>query len=87
MVPLDDVDLPSTPPPEDVVPDACDTRALTRLLDRLAPPLRESLLLREVMELSYAEIAHLQGVPIGTVMSRLHAARRKMAKLLRKEGR
>ena len=49
-------------------------------------PFREILWLREVMEMSYAEIAEVQDVPIGTVMSRLHAARRKAAAVLRKDG-
>jgi DNA-directed RNA polymerase specialized sigma24 family protein len=44
--------------------------------------LREVLWLREVMDLSYAEIAKVQHVPVGTVMSRLHAARRKAGRLL-----
>ena len=52
------------------------------LLSRLAPPLRETLWLREVGDLSYAEIAEFCGVPVGTVMSRLHSARRKMSRLL-----
>ena len=41
----------------------------------LSPALRETLWLREVLALPYAEIARRQNIPIGTVMSRLHAAR------------
>ena len=52
------------------------------LLDGLSPVLRETLWLREVAELTYAEIAAVQSVPIGTVMSRLHAARKRAARLL-----
>ena len=70
-------DLPPDPGP------APDTAALATLelatlwagLERLSPALRETLWLREVHALPYAEIAERQGVPIGTVMSRLHAAR------------
>jgi RNA polymerase sigma-70 factor (ECF subfamily) len=53
-----------------------------RLLGELPAPLREALWLRAVGGRSYAEIAALQDVPIGTVMSRLHAARARLAKKL-----
>lgn len=78
-------------PDQGVAGDA-ETEALARievddslaLLGRLTPALRETLWLREVGELSYAEIAQLQGVPVGTVMSRLHSARRKASRILRR---
>jgi RNA polymerase sigma-70 factor (ECF subfamily) len=39
---------------------------------------REILVLRDYQDLSYAEIAEVLDIPIGTVMSRLHAARRRL---------
>ncbi|SBT04096.1 RNA polymerase sigma factor, sigma-70 family [Candidatus Accumulibacter aalborgensis] len=44
-------------------------------LRALAPPFREVVVLRELEGLSYAEIAHVAAIPIGTVMSRLSRAR------------
>ena len=55
--------------------------ALSRL-DQLPPALRDTLVLRVLEEKSYAEIAQLQRIPIGTVMSRLHAARSRLSKEL-----
>jgi len=52
-----------------------DLRRLDRLIETLPPPLREAIVLRELHELDYREIAEVTGVPIGTVMSRLHRAR------------
>jgi RNA polymerase sigma-70 factor (ECF subfamily) len=52
-----------------------DLRRLDRLIEALAPPLREAIVLRELQELDYRQIAEVTGVPIGTVMSRLHRAR------------
>jgi RNA polymerase sigma-70 factor (ECF subfamily) len=51
------------------------TQALHRALAALPPDLRECLVLRELEECSYKEIARIVGVPIGTVMSRLWRAR------------
>jgi RNA polymerase sigma-70 factor (ECF subfamily) len=51
-------------------------------LGKLAPEDREVLMLREYEQLSYAEIAALQRVPINTVRSRLFRARRALKELL-----
>jgi RNA polymerase sigma-70 factor (ECF subfamily) len=52
-----------------------DLRRLDQLIEALPVPLRETIVLRELHELGYREIAEVTGVPIGTVMSRLHRAR------------
>jgi RNA polymerase sigma-70 factor (ECF subfamily) len=52
--------------------------ALEKALDRLSPTIRETFVLFADGDLSYKEIAEFQNVPIGTVMSRIHAAREKL---------
>jgi len=55
---------------------------LTRAIEQLPEAARETLLLREVEGLSYAEIASALSIPKGTVMSRLFYARKQVQKLL-----
>jgi RNA polymerase sigma-70 factor, ECF subfamily len=57
-----------------------DTEAIRRLVAELPDPFREAIVLREVNDLSYSEIADVVGVPIGTVMSRLARARSMLRK-------
>jgi RNA polymerase sigma-70 factor, ECF subfamily len=52
-----------------------DGVALQRLIEALPEPFREVLVLREVNDLDYREIAAVVGAPLGTVMSRLSRAR------------
>lgn len=56
--------------------------AVGRALDELQDDHREIIVLRHIHGLSYAQIADCLGVPKGTVMSRLHAARRRIRDLL-----
>lgn len=83
---LTEQDLEAAPNFEEDVDSAIDAGVVGEMLAELSPPLREVLWLREVMDLSYAEIAEVQSVPVGTVMSRLHSARGRAAKLLRAKG-
>lgn len=53
-----------------------------QVLERLPEPFRETLVLRELEELGYRDIANVTGVPIGTVMSRLARGREMLAKLV-----
>ena len=57
-----------------------------RELAALPRPHREILILREFLDLAYAEIAEVLGVPPGTVMSRLHRARSALADRVRSYG-
>jgi len=60
--------------------------ALTKAIDALPDDAKRTLLLREVDGLSYAEIAKSLEIPKGTVMSRLHHARRRVRELLIEAG-
>lgn len=54
-------------------------------IEKLPAEYREVLVLRELEELSYKQIAQVTGVPIGTVMSRLARARQRLEAALREE--
>jgi len=79
-VALDDDDveaIPSArPTPEQVLMEQANREMLREALAGLPVPYREILLLCEVEEMSYEEIAQVLGIPAGTVMSRLHRARK-----------
>ncbi|MGO9923439.1 MAG: RNA polymerase sigma factor [Isosphaeraceae bacterium] len=53
-------------------------RALDKALDHLSPKIRTTFVLFAELGLSYKEIAETQDIPIGTVMSRINAAREKL---------
>ncbi len=59
------------------------TEAIQQALDQLSPEHRAVLELAFYYECSYAEIAEIIGCPVGTVKSRLHAARHQLQVLLR----
>ena len=61
--------------PEKMIVRQQDTATIRRLVVELPEPFREAIVLREMNNLSYQEIAQVAGVPVGTVMSRLARAR------------
>jgi len=54
-------------------------------LQKLSPELRETVILRDLEELEYREIAQILNVPEGTVKSRLNRGRAELAKVLRRQ--
>jgi RNA polymerase sigma factor (sigma-70 family) len=58
--------------------------SLRNCIEALPPEYREVVIMRELEELSYKEIAEALGVAIGTVMSRLNRARKRLESCLRK---
>jgi RNA polymerase sigma-70 factor (ECF subfamily) len=56
--------------------------ALDQAIQGLPIEFREVVILREVQGLSYAEIAEVVGIPVGTVMSRLSRARQRLQRAL-----
>lgn len=91
------LELPSAEPPERIDPHTPEEQyageearlRLERLLAKLRPERRATFLLFEVEGASCEEIAELTGVPVGTVYSRLHSARKQVAEAaarLRRSG-
>jgi RNA polymerase sigma-70 factor (ECF subfamily) len=64
-----------------------DRERVRAAVDALPAELREVIVLRELNDLSYREIAAVVGVPIGTVMSRLSRARERLAAALGDDSR
>jgi RNA polymerase sigma-70 factor (ECF subfamily) len=81
VCPTDPVD-PSADP-EAALARHQDLHHLNRALAALPEELRECLVLRELEELSYKEIAQVTGIAIGTVMSRLWRARKALLEAAR----
>ena len=52
-----------------------DEQSIRDMVSALPDPFREAIVLREINDLSYREIAEIVGAPVGTVMSRLARAR------------
>lgn len=59
-----------------------DRRELQRALEGLSVEFREVIVMRELEDLSYKQIAGIVGIPIGTVMSRLGRGRKQLAEIL-----
>lgn len=68
--------------PETAVLRQSEIEEVRAMIRRLPEPFRETLVLRELEELSYKQIAEITGVPIGTVMSRLARARQMLTQEL-----
>lgn len=78
-VPFDEeLHLPISVTPESLAITGDDRTRLTRALEALPPRFREVLVLRELEGCSYKEIAAITSIPIGTVMSALSRARRRL---------
>lgn len=74
-------------PPEPNVSLSVETKVTVEcLLRKLPPELAATLVLREIEQLSYEEVAEVMKVPVGTVRSRLHKARAKFRALWKSEN-
>jgi RNA polymerase sigma-70 factor (ECF subfamily) len=72
---LEDSMADEGPDPEETAIQAGHRRRLNAMIARLPDDFREVLILREIEDMSYREIAEITASPIGTVMSRLARAR------------
>ena len=75
------------PTPEEILIRLDTAAALHAALEQLPPALRECLLLCDVEDLKYKDIAAVLDVPIGTVMSRISRARLALRELLQQQSR
>jgi RNA polymerase sigma-70 factor (ECF subfamily) len=67
--------------PQRILERAVQREAVQAMIEALPVQFREALVLRELNECSYREIAELTGLPMGTVMSRLARAREMLRKM------
>jgi RNA polymerase sigma factor (sigma-70 family) len=74
------------PTPEDEAMRKDEIGRVRSAIEAMPEPFREAVVLRDLEDLSYAEIAEVTGVPIGTVMSRLSRGRERLRKLMNGEA-
>ena len=93
LVALDDADavidsMPSNAPsPEVIVLQTANRKLVNQALEELPVAFREVIVLREIEDMSYKEIAAVAGIPIGTVMSRLARGREMLKRAIEARNR
>ncbi|HWZ42259.1 MAG TPA: sigma-70 family RNA polymerase sigma factor [Candidatus Saccharimonadales bacterium] len=70
------------PSPDDRLASQETQRLVRQALTRLSPDLREAVILRDLQDMDYKEIAEVLRVPEGTVKSRINRGRTELARLL-----
>jgi RNA polymerase sigma-70 factor (ECF subfamily) len=71
--------------PDQVLAGREASEILQATLQKLSPDLREAVILRDLQEMEYREIAEVLAIPEGTVKSRINRGRAELARLLRKQ--
>ncbi len=85
QLPILEEKLTATARPDGLVAGREAREQLQSALQKLSPELRETLILRDLEEMDYREIADVLKIPEGTVKSRLNRARAELARAVRKE--
>ena len=75
----------AAPRPDQSVAGREASEILQATLQKLSPDLREAVILRDLQEMEYREIADVLGIPEGTVKSRINRGRAELGRLLRKQ--
>jgi RNA polymerase sigma-70 factor, ECF subfamily len=85
QLPMLEENMAASARPEGLVAGREASEILQAALQRLSPELRETVILRDLQEMEYREIAQVLKVPEGTVKSRLNRGRAELARVLRKQ--
>lgn len=83
---LDEKISTSRPTPEENLVRESEIEILRKKISQLEPELRVALILRDIQDLSYQEIAERFSIPEGTVKSRINRARLKLTQAFIREG-
>jgi len=79
-----DIELSSANDPQQVLETRDTRRLVNQALEKLPNAFREVIVLKEINDMSYKEIAEITDVPLGTVMSRLARGRKMLGDYLKK---
>jgi len=82
---LEEVGAAASVRPDHAVAGREASEILQATLQKLSPDLREAVILRDLQEMEYREIAEVLQIPEGTVKSRINRGRAELARLLRKQ--
>jgi len=83
-MPLSEQIPDKTAPPDSRVHSRETRETIHRALQKLSPDLREAVILRDLQDMDYREIATVLKVPEGTVKSRINRGRAELARLLQR---
>jgi RNA polymerase sigma-70 factor, ECF subfamily len=85
QLPLLEQKMGHTARPDGLVAGREASEILQAALQKLSPELREAVILRDLHEMEYREIAEILHIPEGTVKSRLNRGRGELARVLRRQ--